>query len=250
MISYPSNYFCFLSFRDRAREGGLVFADLTAFFGGPILCGEEAEMGKSPVKIDLWAENKKVYSPGAKPELVTVPPLTYLAVDGTGDPNTSAAFREAIGSLYTLAFTLKFASKKSGGPDFRVMPLSGLYHGEAEVFLAGRKDEWKWTLMIPVPSFVTAAALKKARAEIEKKKGPVPGLDLVSRRVVREGRSAQVMHRGPYAGEKETIEGLHAFIRESGLVIGGSHHEIYLSDPNRTAPEKMKTIIRYPVRKG
>ena len=208
-------------------------------------------MKKQQLKIDLWTEHKDMYSPSAKaPQLVKVPPLTYLAVDGAGDPNTSASFRNAIGALYSLAYTLKFTFKKESAIDFRVMPLSGLFHAkEPSVFLEGRKDEWTWTLMIPIPSLVTAAAVKKAKAEILRKKGDMPSLDLVRRQVVREGLSAQVLHVGPYAAEKPTIDALHAFIREKGLTFAGSHHEIYVSDPNRSAPQKMKTIIRYPVKK-
>jgi hypothetical protein len=209
-------------------------------------------MRKNVQKIDLWAEHKEVYTPSAKsPQLVKVPAMVYLAVDGTGNPNTAAAFREAIGALYGLAYTLKFSMKLGQGTDFRVMPLSGLYHAEdPSVFLEGRKDEWSWTLMIPVPPLVTAAAVRKAKAELTARKGPIPALDLVQRRLLKEGLSAQILHKGPYAAEAPTIRALHAFIRENGLAFGGSHHEIYLSDPNRSTPEKMKTIIRQPVKRA
>jgi hypothetical protein len=202
-------------------------------------------------KIDLWAQKKNVYSPRAGiPELVKVPALTYLAVDGSGDPNTSSGFRDGIGALYGLAYTSKFMLKKEKGVDFRVMPLSGLYHADdPQAFLSGSKREWKWTLMIPVPSVVSEAVLKKARAQVEEKRGPNPALGRVRKVVVREGLAAQILHIGPYAEERPTIEKLHAFIREKGLVAAGAHHEIYLSDPNRAKPEKMKTIVRQPVRK-
>jgi hypothetical protein len=208
-------------------------------------------MSKKTVKIDLWAEHKDVYSPSAKsPQLVKVPSMIYLAVDGSGDPSTTAAFREAIGALYGLAYTMKFSFKNESGLDFRVMPLSGLYHADDPgAFPAGLKEGWKWTLMMPVPSMVTAAAMKKAKDELTRRKGSVPGLDLVRRQVVKEGLSAQILHVGPYSAEGPTIEKLHAFIREKGYTFAGSHHEIYLSDPNRTAPERMKTIVRHPVRK-
>ncbi len=208
-------------------------------------------MSRKPVKIDLWTEHRDVYSPSARaPELVKVPAMVCLAVDGAGDPNTSAAFRDAIGALYGLAYTLKFSFKKESGVDFRVMPLSGLFHAEdPSVFLEGRKGEWTWTLMIPVPSVVPAAAVKKAKGELTRRKGTVPALDLVQRRIVREGLSAQILHKGPYSEERPTIEKLHAFIREKGLAFAGSHHEIYLSDPNRSAPQKRKTIVRQPVKK-
>jgi hypothetical protein len=203
-------------------------------------------------KIDLWTKHKNLFSPKAgKPELVRVPPFTYLMADGTGDPNTSPAFMAAIGALYSLAYTLKFRFKKNKGVDFRVMPLSGRFHAEdPSVFLQGRKAEWKWTLMLALPSLVTAADLKAARQEALAKKNASPTLPLVRREVLREGLCAQVLHRGPYAAERPTIAALHAFIAAQGLSFAGSHHEIYISDPNRTAPEKLKTIIRQPVRKA
>jgi len=203
-------------------------------------------------KFDLWKEHEEIFSPSAgEPQIVQVPSFTYLLIDGEGDPNTSASFREAIGALYGIAYTLKFMLKKERGQDFRVMPLSGLFHSEdPSVFLQGRKNEWKWTLGIPLPPAVKAADFSKARIEAGAKKKASPALSLVRRELLKEGRCAQILHRGPYAAEKPTIEKLHAFIREHGLAFAGSHHEIYVSDPNRSAPEKLKTIIRQPVRKA
>jgi hypothetical protein len=208
-------------------------------------------MAEKTEKTDLWAEHREIYSPSAKePQLVKVPPLAYLLVDGKGDPNTAPAFVEGIGALYGLAYTLKFALKKAKGLDFRVMPLSGLFRADdPSVFLESKKHEWKWTLMIPIPSGIGAADFKKAQGEAMAKKNASPALALVRRETVREGLCAQILHKGPYAAEKPTIEKLHAFIREKGLTFAGPHHEIYISDPNRTAPEKMKTILRQPVRK-
>jgi hypothetical protein len=203
-------------------------------------------------KVDLWTEHKRLFSPKAgQPELVRVPPLTYLMVDGAGDPNTSEDFRAAIGALYSLAYTLKFSLKKSRGLDFRVMPLDGRFHAEdPRVFLEGRKQEWQWTLMLALPSQVTAADIKAARAQAQARPNASPALPRVRREVLREGLCAQVLHLGPYAAEKPTIEALHAFIAERGLVFAGSHHEIYVSDPNRTAPARLKTIVRQPVKKA
>lgn len=202
--------------------------------------------------IDLWREHKAVFSPKAgTPELVRVPPIKYLMVDGKGDPNTSAGFRDAIGALYGLAYTLKFMFRKDKGVDFRVMPLSGLYHAaDPRVFLEGRKKEWRWTLMIPVPSTVTSAAFRKARAEVTRKKGASPSLEAVRLGTLREGAAVQLLHVGPYEAEKPSIEKLHRFMAENGLDFAGSHHEIYLSIPGRTKPEKMRTIIRQPVKKA
>jgi hypothetical protein len=204
------------------------------------------------MKIDLWTEHKSLFGPKAgKPELVRVPPLTYLMVDGKGDPNTSPDFRAAVGALYSLAYSLKFSLKKSRGLDFRVMPLSGRFHAEdPRVFLEGRKQEWEWTLMLAVPSAVTAADLKAARAQAQARQNASPALPRVRREVLREGLCAQVLHVGPYAAERPTIEALHAFIADQGLVFAGSHHEIYISDPSRTAPDKLKTIVRQPVKRA
>jgi hypothetical protein len=203
-------------------------------------------------KIDLWTEHKELFNPKVgKPELVRVPPFAYLMVDGAGDPNTAEDFRAAIGALYSLAYTLKFMLKKKKGMDFRVLPLSGRFHADdPRVFLEGRKQEWRWTLMVPIPASVTAADLKAARTEAQARKNPSPALPQARREVLREGLCAQVLHIGPYAAEKPSIEALHAFIAAKGLVFAGSHHEIYISDPNRTAPEKLKTIVRQPVKKA
>ena len=179
-----------------------------------------------------------------------VPPFTCLMVDGAGDPSEAPAFREVIGALYSLAYTLKFLLKKERGLDFRVLPLSGRFHAEDPgVFLQGRKSEWRWSLMSAVPPAVKAAEVKQARAAALAKKAATPALPLVRRETLREGLCAQILHRGPYAEERPTIERLHAFISAQGLAFAGAHHELYLSDPNRAAPPKMKTIIRQPVKK-
>jgi hypothetical protein len=203
-------------------------------------------------KIDLWAENRELYTPSAKePSLVRVPPFAYLMIDGAGDPNTSASFRNAIAALYGAAYTLKFMLKKHSGIDFRIMPLSGLFEADDPAdLLLGRKNAWKWTLMIPLPSVVRQADFEKAVGEARAKKNASPSLPLLRREILKEGLCAHILHKGAYALEKPTIERLHAFIRDQGLEFAGSHHEIYLSDPNRAAPEKLKTIIRQPVKKA
>ena len=202
-------------------------------------------------KIDLWAENRELFTPSAKePSFIKVPPFAYLMIDGTGDPNTSPFFRDAIGALYGAAYTLKFMLKKHSGIDFRVMPLSGRFKADdPSALLLGRKNEWKWSLMMPLPSVVRQADFEKAVGEAGAKKNASPSLHLLRREILKEGLCAHILHRGAYAQEKPTIEKLHAFIRENGFDFAGSHHEIYLSDPNRAAPEKLKTIIRQPVKK-
>jgi hypothetical protein len=213
---------------------------------------KEEHVAPEPRTIDLWKEHKAIFSPKAgKPEIVRVPPIKYLMIDGQGDPNSSGAFQDAIGALYGLAYTLKFAYRKDKGVDFRVMPLSGLYHADdPRLFLEGRKKEWRWTLMIPVPSVVTAAAFRKAKVEVARKKGASPSLDAARLETLREGQAVQLLHLGAYAEEQPNIEKIHRFIAENGLSFAGSHHEIYLSIPGRSRPERMKTIIRQPVRKA
>jgi len=182
-----------------------------------------------------------------EPTLVKVPSFSYLMVDGKGDPNVSADFRQAIQTLYGLSYTLKFQLKKEG-VEHVVGPLEGLFHAkDPSVFLTGKKKEWQWTLMILQPKEVTAKRLSAARAELMKKKlATLPDVRLAK---LAEGLCAQVLHIGPYAAEGPTIEGLHRFISENGCAFAGPHHEIYLSDPGRTAPERLKTIIRQPVRR-
>jgi hypothetical protein len=170
-------------------------------------------------------------------------------VDGKGDPNTSAAFREAIEVLYGLSYTLKFQLKKSG-KDYTVMPLEGLFCADdPSAFLKDRKGEWKWTLMIMQPREVTKDRLQTAEAELAEKRKltrPLPArLQTLS-----EGLSVQIMYIGPYAEEGPTIAALHAFMTDGGYTFNGVHHEIYLSDPKRTAPQKMRTVIRQPVKKA
>jgi hypothetical protein len=188
-------------------------------------------------KVDLKKDRRDLYSPGKEPALIEVPPMQFLMVDGRGDPNAAPEYREAVGSLYGTAYRLKFSSKEAGA-DFVVPPLEGLWWAaDMDVFLEGARDAWQWTMMIAVPGIVD----DDLAAEVARASDPVR-LDHYE-----EGRSAQVMHVGPYAAEAPTIERLHRYIEESGLERRGLHHEIYLSDPRRTAPERMRTVIRQPV---
>ena len=199
-------------------------------------------------KIDLRKERPDLWKASAKaPTMVDVPAMHFLMVDGEGDPNTSAAFQQAIEALYGLSYTLKFASKMGRGIDWKVMGIEGLWWADdPEAFRAGRKDEWRWTLLIAQPDVVTAEAVEAARETLRQKKNPA-ALDRVRLERFDEGLSAQMLHVGPYSEEGPTIERLHAFIRNQGYDLAGKHHEIYLSDPRRVAPEKLKTILRYPV---
>jgi hypothetical protein len=201
-------------------------------------------------KIDLKKQLKHLYAPSVKEVgVVDVPPLSFLMVDGMGDPNsTSGEYREAVEVLYLVSYWLKFAAKK--GPlqiDSTVMPLEGLWWADdMSSFSIGDRSEWKWTSMIVQPEHVTAEMVEEARAEVDKKKRP-PALAKMRFESYDEGKCAQVMHVGPYEAEAPTIERLHAFIAGVGANRVGKHHEIYLSDPRRAAPEKMKTVIRQPM---
>jgi hypothetical protein len=200
-------------------------------------------------KLDLKQTLKQLYSPSAKePAIVDVPPLNFLMVDGAGDPNSAPEFAEAMGALYTVAYTLKFRLKKADPPvEYVVMPPEGLWWAEdMSEFALDRKDAWQWTLMIAQPEDVTEALVAEAVAEAARKK-ELPGLPNLRLDRFHEGLSAQIMHLGPYAAEAPTISRLHDFIRESGHTLRGKHHEIYLSDPRRAAPEKLRTVIRQPI---
>lgn len=199
-------------------------------------------------KIDHKRELKELYSARAgEPTLVDVPELSYLMVSGIGEPG-GEPFRQAIDALYTTSFTLKFQLKRSAeGLDFVVMPLQGLWEGDPATFLAGQRSIWEWTLMILQPEQVTEDMVARAREGASKKR-VLPALGKLRLERLREGTAAQILHVGPYETERVTIERLHAFIAERDLAFAGRHHEIYLSDPSRTAPEKLRTIIRQPVR--
>ena len=204
-------------------------------------------------KLDLKKQWKQLY--GAKTGAIVavdVPPLTYLMVDREGDPNTSQSFSEAIEALYSLSYTLKFTLKKSPRAiDYGVMPLEGLWWADDPLDFgwAGHqadKSKWKWTAMILQPDVIAQAEVDAAFEQVRKKKNPA-ALDRVRFETLTEGASAQVLYLGPFADEGPTIQRMHDFIYAAGKELRGKHHEIYLSDPRRTAPEKLKTILRQPM---
>jgi len=200
-------------------------------------------------KIDLKKKLKSLYGPSAKQVVaIDVPAMNFLMVDGRGDPGTAKAFSEAIEALYPLAYTLKFMVKRGGiAIDYGVMPLEGLWWADdMAAFTAGKRDDWKWTLMIMQPEWITGDLVDLAIAEVAKKKDP-PALPLIRFESFREGPSAQILHMGPFSGEGPTIEKVHAYIQDSGHQRRDKHHEIYLSDMRRTAPERLRTIIRQPM---
>lgn len=201
-------------------------------------------------KIDLKKEQKELYSPSAKTvSEVTVPPMQFIKLDGAGDPNPQ--LETVMGTLFALAYTLKFALKKNVGVDYAVMPSEGLWWVDGDAAPSfdtlGDRTRWRWTLMVRQPDAVTAGMFAEAVESVRKKKNPA-NLDAVRFEPHEDGLAAQVLHLGPYSEEQPTIERLHAHIIESGRELHGLHHEIYLSDPTRTAPGKLKTIIRQPMR--
>lgn len=199
-------------------------------------------------KVDLKKDLKHLYNPSAKEvSVVDVPPMNFMMIDGAGDPNISPEYQQAIEALFSMSYALKFRVKKSNGVDYAVMPLEGLWWTDDQgQFSISNKGIWKWTAMIMQPENVTSELFAEVLAEVRRKK------DLVALYRVRfeshhERLSAQIMHIGPYAAEEPTIARLHCFIRDNGYGLKGRHHEIYLSDPRRTAPEKLKTVLRQPI---
>jgi hypothetical protein len=202
-------------------------------------------------KIDYKKALKHLYNASTKQvSLVEAPTMGFLMIDGQGNPNTSQEFQEAIEALFTASYTLKFMIKKAKeGVDYGVMPLEGLWYADdMNDFKTGNKDNWHWTLMIMQPDFITLSLVDEAVLQSQKKKG-LPALGKLRFETFSEGHAAQIMHIGPYSEEGATIEKIHRFISEQGLQISGKHHEIYLSDPRKTAPEKLKTILRQAVKK-
>lgn len=199
-------------------------------------------------KLDLKKELKHLYNPSVKePEIVDVPEMNFFMIDGQGDPNKSQAFQEAVDALYSVSYTIKFMVKKTKSEDYVVMPLEGLWWTDDPAgFSMENKDVWKWTLMIMQPHSVTEDLVHVAIDQAGEKK-VLPALPKLRFETLKEGLSAQIMHIGPYEAEPPTIEKLHEFVKESGHRLWGKHHEIYLSDPRKVAPEKMKTILRHPI---
>ena len=190
---------------------------------------------------------RRLYRARQTPELIDVPELSFLMIDGHGDPNVSDRYREGIQALYAVSYTLKFAIKRAGGPDHRVGLLEGLWWVDDMTRLTMEdKSAWDWTAMIRQPANVTAELVEEAAVEVAGKK-QLPVVRELRLERFAEGRAAQILYVGSYAEEGPTIERLHAFIDEQGYAKRGKHHEIYLGDPRRTAPARLKTIIRQPV---
>ena len=200
-------------------------------------------------KIDYKKELKSLFKPSTKiVEIVDVPQMNFLMIDGEGDPNTSAEYQDNVEALYSLAYALKFMVKRGDlAIDYAVLPLEGLWWvDDMSQFSIEKKDDWKWTMMIMQPDVVTPRLFYEAFDQVKKKKDSA-GLQKIRFESFSEGKAAQIMHIGPFTEEGPTIEKVHAFIREQGGERRGKHHEIYLSDIRKAAPEKWKTIIRQPM---
>lgn len=199
-------------------------------------------------KVDLKKELKHLYQPSAKVVVqVDVPTMNYLMVDGEGDPNTSQAYSDAVEVLFMVSYAVKFMVKKGESAiDYGVMPLEGLWWADdMSKFTTSDKSNWKWTMMIAQPSFVTREIIERAIADVKKKKNPT-AISKLRLEAFSEGRCAQILHIGPFSEEGPTIEKVHQFI-DSRSRRAGKHHEIYLSDIRKADPSKWKTIIRQPM---
>ena len=218
--------------------------------------------------LDLRKRYRPFYQASSRlPELVEVPELHFLTIDGRiepgASPSTSKAFQAAVQALYGAAYTLKFAWKKrkTGALDWPVMPLEAIWWIEKGAFDIARPGNWCWRAMILQPEQVTADALGQALAQLREKKKASPAIEHLVLRRFEEGLSVQMLHVGPYATEPATVEKMRAFAEahalverhdrvKRGLLAVHDHHEIYLSDPRRTVASKLKTVIRHPVRRS
>jgi hypothetical protein len=200
--------------------------------------------------FDFKKEHKDLYAPKAAPSIIDVPTMTFITIDGEGDPNTSAAYQSAVETLYGLSYAVKMSKKGEQQPegyfDFVVPPLEGLWQGNI-----ADKSGFVWTSMLRQPDFVTESVFEQAKETLAKKK---PQLELSLARLERftEGLCGQIMHIGSYDDEPTTIAALDKFIADSGYRLDFSeqrrHHEIYLGDPRKTAPDKLKTVLRHPIK--
>ncbi len=197
-------------------------------------------------KLDLYKKHKADYVLAKKPVLLDIAPASDLTVIGRGEPGCPD-FQAKVGALYGIAYTLKFASK-AAGRDYVVCKLEGLWWGKKECgdFSKEPRDTWNWKMIIRVPDFIKAADVKAATKQLIEK-GKTEPFDEVKLEKIKEGKCVQMLHVGPYAAERETVGAMLAFAAEQGVSFNGIHHEIYLSDPRRVAPEKLRTILRVPV---
>jgi hypothetical protein len=201
-------------------------------------------------KLDLRKQLRSLYTPSAREfSLIEIPPLQYLMVDGHGDPAVVPEYTDAVQTLYSLSYTLKFLLKKTLGQDYTVMGLEGLWWmPDMRDFSLERRADWDWTMMILQPDFVTPVLMETAKTQaVAKGKAPLAGKTRLA--TLTEAACVQIMFFGPYVDEAPVIARMHNWIHEHGFTPVGKHHEIYLSDPRKVAPEKNKTILRQPIQK-
>jgi hypothetical protein len=204
-------------------------------------------------KVDFKKTQKHLYAPSKKDfSVVEVPEMQYLMADGHGDPTKAQIYKDILEALFAVSYKLKFMSKKQLEKDYVVMPLEGLWWADdMDAFTVNRdKSVWDWTMMIRQPDWITQEMFEQAVAEVQKKKN-LPALPKVRLESYHEGLSVQIMHIGSYDDEAPTLHKLHyEFVPQNGYTMTGKHHEIYLSDPRRVAPEKLKTVLRQPVKEA
>lgn len=201
-------------------------------------------------KIDFKKTLQSLYHAPRHFVLVDVPEMQFLMIDGEGDPNRAQEYQHALQALYALAYPLKFRSKKDLGMDYVVPPLEGLWWADEVGFFTDLRDKarWKWRMMIMTPEWISAEIFAAALQDARRNKAEVP-LEKARLERYHEGLSVQILHIGSYDEEAPTLARLHSeFLPENGYIENGLHHEIYLSDPRRVSPEKLKTILRQPVK--
>jgi hypothetical protein len=207
-------------------------------------------MSTAKTKTDFRKSRKELFSaPTAEFAIIEVPELRYLMIDGAGDPNTSRSYKEALETLYPVAYAVKFASKLKLGRDYVVPPLEALWWADnMDDFVERRKDRWLWTAMIMLPDWITPE-LARSCIEAVKRKKPPPALAKLRIGTLTEGQSVQILHVGAYDDEGPVLARMHhEFMPAKKLTFNGSHHEIYLSDARKTSPNRLKTILRQPVK--
>lgn len=202
-------------------------------------------------KVDFKKQHDGYQAKRGEFRLLEVPPLRYLMIDGSGDPNTSQSYADALATLYPVAYALKFASKQQLQRDYVVPPLEALWWADdmASFTTARDKSLWSWTVMIMVPEWLSEVDYHDAVAKAAAK--GAPSIDLLRMDEPFEGLCVQTLHVGPYDDEGPPLEEMHdRFIPDHGLAMTGAHHEIYLGDPRRTPPTRLRTILRQPVAAG
>jgi len=211
-----------------------------------------AKRKKKAAKTDLFKERRIYFTAKTTPALVKLGPVKYLAVSGAGSPE-SESFQGGIGAIYAVAYTLKFL-KKAEGQDYKVATLEALWwfgDGEPGIASAGQfeaapRESWRWKVLVMVPDFIVKVDVERAKKVVLAKK-PQPAVAGVGLERINEGRVVQILHVGPYADEPASIARMRELAASQGLTLAGVHHEIYLNDPRRVSPDRIKTLLRMPV---